>query len=126
MAHGFVQSFDQNLTVRSAGTEPALQVNRRAVAVMREVGIEIGSHVPTLVDQYLNETWDFVITVCDHANEVCPFFSGKVKNRLHMGFEDPSHAIGTEDFIMGEFRRIRDAIKVEFYNLYVNQIKPLI
>ena len=66
---------------------------------MRESGIDISSHTPHLVDQYLNEEWDYVITVCDHANETCPLFTGKVKNRLHMGFEDPSHSMGTEDFI---------------------------
>jgi arsenate reductase len=59
-----------------------------------------------------------VITVCDHANETCPAFLGKVKNRLHIGFEDPSNAVGSDDFIMSEFRRIRDQIKEQFWNFY--------
>jgi len=124
MAHGFLQSFDKNIEVYSAGTEPAKQVNRKAVKVMQEAGIDISHHAPKMVDQYLNDEWDYVITVCDSANESCPAFFGKVKNRLHIGFEDPSHATGTEEFIWSEFHRIRDDIKTSFYKLYVEQIKP--
>jgi len=124
MAHGFLQSFDNRFFVRSAGTEPAPQVNPKAVQVMRESGIDISSHKPGLVDQYLNEEWDYVITVCDHANETCPLFSGKVQNRLHMGFEDPSHATGSDEFIWNEFRRVREEIKNAFYKLYIDEIKP--
>jgi arsenate reductase len=90
---------------------------------MKEAGIDISNHSPKMVDQYLKEEWDYVITVCDHANETCPMFMGKVKHRLHIGFEDPSHAIGSEDFILSEFHRVRDLIKNEFYKLYVEQIK---
>ncbi|MCX7987510.1 MAG: arsenate reductase ArsC [Bacteroidales bacterium] len=129
MAHGFLQSFDHNLMVRSAGTEPASAVNSRAIAVMKEVGIDIGSHIPTKVDKFLNEEWDYVITVCDHANETCPVFIGRVKHRLHIGFEDPSNAIGTEEYIMNEFRRIRDQIREAFWKFYnenlVNDIKKI-
>lgn len=124
MAHGFLQSFDSKLIVRSAGTEPATQVNPKAIEVMLESGIDIGGHTPRMVDQYLKEEWDYVITVCDHANETCPLFTGKVKNRIHLGFEDPSHAAGTEDFIYSEFRRVRDQIKKAFYKLYIDEIKP--
>ncbi|MGD9555431.1 MAG: arsenate reductase ArsC [Mangrovibacterium sp.] len=124
MAHGFLQSFNKNIIVRSAGTEAAPQVNPKAVAVMKEEGIDISHHQPTMVNEYLNEEWDYVITVCDHANETCPAFFGKVKNRLHMGFEDPSHATGTDDYIWGEFRRVRDEIREAFSNLYQNKIKP--
>jgi len=79
--------------------------------------------LPAKVENYLNDGWDFVITVCDHANETCPVFTGKVKHRLHIGFEDPSKAEGTEEFVMGEFRRIRDQIKKEFYQFFNNNIK---
>lgn len=123
MAHGFLQSFDNRITVCSAGTEPAKQLNRKAVQVMKEAGIDISHHTPKLVDQYLPDEWDFVITVCDHANETCPVFSGKVKTRLHIGFEDPSHTTGTEEFIMSEFRRIRDLIKVELGKFYEDNLK---
>jgi arsenate reductase len=123
MAHGFLQSFDDKITVRSAGTEPANQINQRAVTVMREAGIDISHHTPRHVDQYLGEEWDYVITVCDHANETCPLFIGKVKHRLHIGFEDPSHATGSEEFIMNEFRRVRDLIKGEFRKFYERNLK---
>ena len=124
MAHGFLQSFDKSLTVCSAGTEPARQVNQKAVKVMQEIGIDISHHTPKMVDQYLSEEWDYVITVCDDANETCPAFFGKVKHRLHIGFEDPSHAVGSEEFIWSEFIRVRDEIKEGFWKLYVEQIKP--
>lgn len=122
MAHGFLQSFDQNLTVCSAGTEATGKLNPKAVEVMKEVGVDISHHTSDSVDQYLNNEWDYVITVCGGANEACPAFMGKVKHRLHIGFDDPSHAIGSDDFIMSEFRRVRDEIKKKFYEFYVANI----
>jgi arsenate reductase (thioredoxin) len=123
MAHGFLQSFDKNLTVCSAGTAPARQVSKRAVKVMAESGIDISHHTPKMVDQYINDEWDYVITVCDDANETCPVFFGKVKHRLHIGFEDPSRATGTEEFILSEYIRIRDEIKEKFWKLYQENLK---
>jgi arsenate reductase (thioredoxin) len=123
MAQGFLQSFDKNLIVCSAGTEPAKQVNPIAIKVMIEVGIDISHHTPKMVDQYLDEEWDYVITVCDHANETCPLFSGKVKHRIHIGFEDPSIVIGSDEYIWREFIRIRDEIKIKFYEFYFNELK---
>ena len=124
MAHGFLQSFDPALEVRSAGTEPANQVNPKAVEVMAEAGVDISHHIPEQVDKYLDDEWDYVITVCDHANETCPAFLGKVNTRLHIGFEDPSHATGTEDFIRSEFIRVRNEIKETFFKLYHREIEP--
>ncbi|MEL7588051.1 MAG: arsenate reductase ArsC [Prolixibacteraceae bacterium] len=124
MAHGFLQSFDPRMDVHSAGTEPAERVNPKAVQVMKEAGVNISGHNPRQVDQYLKDEWDYVITVCDSANETCPTFLGKVRHRLHMGFEDPSHATGTDDFIWSEFRRVRDQIKESFYKFYIEQMKP--
>ena len=123
MAHGFLQSFDKNIEVHSAGTVPAKQLNQKAVKVMAEIGIDISSHYPKLVDKYINDEWDYVITVCDDAKETCPVFVGKVKHRLHFGFEDPSKATGSEEYILSEFRKIRDEIKETFYNLFINKIK---
>ena len=122
MAHGFLQSLDKNIQVFSAGTEPATQVNPKAVIVMKEFGIDISQHFPKHVDQYINEEWDFVITVCGGAQETCPAFIGKVKTRLHIGFDDPSFAIGSDDFIWNEFRRVRDEIKNEFLLFYHNNL----
>ena len=123
MAHGFLQSFDKNLTVCSAGTEATGKLNQQAIAVMKEAGIDISHHTSDSIEKYLNEDWDYVITVCGAANEACPFFPGKVKNRLHIGFDDPSHATGTEEFILSEFRRVRDEIKQQFYDLYLTKLK---
>jgi len=123
MAHGFLQSFDPRLEVHSAGTEPAREVNPKAIAVMKEAGIDISHHVPAHVNQFLNEEWDYVITVCDDANETCPAFLGKVKHRLHFGFEDPSRAIGSDEFIWSEFRRVRDKIKERFWKFYNESIR---
>ena len=122
MAHGFLQSFDSRITVCSAGTQAAGKLNAGAVAVMKEVGIDISHHTSDPVEKYLNEEWDYVITVCGGANESCPTFTGKVKNRLHIGFDDPSHAVGTEEFIWSEFRRVRDEIKLKFYSLYTQEM----
>ena len=123
MAQGFLQSFYPNLEVRSAGTEPASRVNPKAVEAMKEVGINISDHTPTLVDQYLDDQWDYVITVCDHANETCPTFLGQVRQRLHMGFEDPAGATGTEDEILDKFREVRDQIEQEFKQLYETRMQ---
>jgi len=123
MAHGFLQSFDETLTVCSAGTEASGKLNQKAVAAMKEIGIDISNHTSDSVDLYLNEEWDYVITVCGGANESCPAFFGKVKHRLHIGFDDPSHAVGTEEFINSEFIRVRDEIKTAFSKLYNEQLK---
>jgi arsenate reductase len=124
MAHGFLQSFDKSLTVRSAGTEASGKLNEKAVVVMKEVGIDISHHTSDSVDLYLGEEWDYVITVCGGANEACPAFFGKVKHRLHIGFDDPSHVTGTDEHIWSEFHRVREEIKDGFYKFYIEQIKP--
>ena len=122
MAHGFLQSFNRNLTVCSAGTQASGKLNEKAVAVMKEIGIDISHHTSDSVEKYLGEEWDYVITVCGGANEACPAFLGKVKNRLHFGFDDPSHATGTDEFIWSEFRRVRDEIKIKFFSFYTNEL----
>ncbi|MFZ4740201.1 MAG: arsenate reductase ArsC [Bacteroidales bacterium] len=122
MAHGFLQSFEKNLTVCSAGTEASGKLNEKAVAVMKEIGIDISHHSSDSVDLYLGEEWDYVITVCGGANESCPAFIGNVKHRLHIGFDDPSHSIGSDEFIMSEFRRVRDEIKEAFYKFWKEEI----
>ena len=124
MAHGFLQSFDNKIEVSSGGTAPAKQVNAKAVEVMKEAGIDITSYTPTHVNTYLDNEWDYVITVCGSANESCPNFSGKVRNRIHIGFDDPSEATGSSMFVDGEFRRVREEIKDRFYAFYLNELKP--
>jgi arsenate reductase len=90
---------------------------------MNEVGIDLSSNYPKLVDQFLNETFDFVITVCDNAKETCPVFIGKVGKQLHIGFEDPADATGTEEEILSVFRKVRDEIKRDFYEFYLKELK---
>jgi arsenate reductase len=124
MAHGFLQSFDKRITVCSAGTNASGKLNSKAVAVMAEIGIDISHHTSDSVEKYLGEEWDYVITVCGGANESCPVFLGKVKHRLHIGFDDPSEAWGEDEFVLKEFRRVRDQIRDGFYKLYEEQIKP--
>ena len=119
MAHGFLQSFSRDLEVHSAGTKPAERVNPKAIEVMSEVGIDLSGHRPKSVELYLNDAWDYVITVCGGANETCPNFIGKVGKRLHIGFDDPSDARGTDEFVMKEFRRVRDEIQVKLKEIFL-------
>ena len=119
MAHGFLQSFSRDLEVHSAGTKPAERVNPKAIEVMKEVGIDLSNHSPKSVELYLNDAWDYVITVCGGANESCPGFIGKVGQRLHIGFGDPSDAIGTDEFVMKEFRRVRDEIREKLKEIFL-------
>lgn len=126
MAQGFLQSFDKRLQIFSAGTDPATRINPTAVKVMKEVGIDISKNKPKNIDQYLNEVWDYVITVCDEANELCPVFPGKVRNRLHMGFEDPSKKKGSYLEIMNSFYETRNEIRDEFFKLYESELRKKI
>jgi arsenate reductase len=124
MAEGFLGSFDSRLDVRSAGTSPAQRVHALAAQVMSEVGIDLSAHTPKLVDQFLTESYDYVITVCDHAKETCPLFTGKVLHRLHIGFDDPAEATGTPDEVIAVFRRVRDEIRRDFQRLYNDTLLP--
>jgi len=123
MAEGFLKSFDKNLDVFSAGTKPAEKVNPFAVKAMKEIGIDISKGIAEDVNKYIDQSFDYVITVCDNAKETCPIFSGSVKHRLHIGFEDPADATGTEEEVMLVYRRVRDEIKKDFYEFYLKEIK---
>jgi len=123
MAEGFLKSFDKNLEVYSAGIKPAEKVNPFAVKAMNEVGIDISNGVAEDVEKYLTQSFDYVITVCDKAKETCPIFMGDVKHRLHIGFDDPADAVGTEEEIMPVYRRVRDEIKRDFYEFYLRELK---
>lgn len=120
MAEGFLKSFDNKLEVFSAGTNPSGEVHPKAIQVMSEVGIDLSKNNPKSVNEFLDKEFDHVITVCDGAKESCPVFTGKVKHRQHIGFEDPAEVTGTEEFILSEFRRIRDEIKRDFERFYGN------
>jgi arsenate reductase len=110
MAEGLLKAYDASLEVYSAGTHPAARVHPAAVEAMREVGIDIGAAIPKNVEQFLNQAFDVVVTVCDDANEMCPVFLGRVGRRTHIGFEDPARAAGSPEDVLAAFRRVRDQI----------------
>lgn len=119
MAEGLLRHLaGERFEVESAGTE-ATRVNSFAIEAMREVGVDISSHTSKTLDRFLAETWDYVITVCDNANESCPFFPGAAA-RLHWSFEDPSAAKGSDEERLAEFRRIRDQIRARL-EAFVNE-----
>ncbi len=120
MVEGFLKHLDSELTVYSAGTSPSNEVNPNAVRVMREIGIDISNGKPEDVSKYLEQSFNYVITVCGNAKETCPVFIGSVKEQLHIGFDDPADAAGTEEEILNEFRRIRDEIKTDFGSWYTS------
>ena len=114
MAEGFLKSLDSSLEVFSAGTNPAQQVNPNAIKVMKEIGIDISKGHSKNVDQFIHQSFDYVITVCDNAKETCPVFTGNVRHKLHIGFDDPADAIGTDEEVFPVYRRVRDEIVEEF------------
>ncbi len=123
MAEGFLTSFDPRLEVFSAGTHPAPHANPHAVAVMKELGIDISGNKPKHVDLFLADSFDYVITVCGGAMETCPAFIGTVKTRLHIGFDDPADAVGTPEEVITVYRRVRDEIREGFSAFYDEKIK---
>jgi arsenate reductase len=110
IAEGYLRKFSNGKAkIYSAGIETH-GVNPRAIAVMKEDDIDISHHTSNHIDEYKNIDFDYVITVCDNAKERCPFFPTSAK-KFHQNFPDPAKAKGTEEEIMGEFRKVRDMIK---------------
>lgn len=123
MAEGILKSLDSELDVYSAGTSPEKQVNPNAIEVMKEIGIDIAGNRAKNVDEFLDKSFDYVITVCDNAKKSCPVFTGKVKHRLHIGFTDPADAKGNREEILAVYRRVRDEIKSEFSKWYTHLVE---
>lgn len=113
MAHGILKHLHPEWNICSAGTKPAAEVHPLGIKVMQEIGIDISHHYPKSLDQYLDQAWDYVITVCGGAKESCPVFSGRVNHRLHIGFDDPDAFEGTEEEVLPQFRRVRDEIRLK-------------
>lgn len=114
MAEGILRHAAGDLMeIHSAGSKPAGYVHPRAIEVLGELGIDISAHHSKHLDQFLDAGIDTVITVCDHANEACPVFPGKVV-KYHWGFEDPPKAIRPGESEVEAFRRIRDQIRLVF------------
>lgn len=124
MAEAYLGLLDKEMTVRSAGTMPATRVNPYAVAVMQEDGIDISGKATHDIGEYVGEPWDYVVTVCGGAREHCPVFSGRVGRLLHIGFDDPAEATGTDEEKLRVFRRVRDEIKQGFAAFY-DQIRKV-
>jgi len=121
MAEGLLRALaPDRFEVASAGTE-ATRVHPLAIRAMDELGIDLGGHTSKTLDRFLAEPWDYVITVCDTANERCPVFPGAAM-RLHWGFDDPSAARGTEEERLAEFRRVRDAIATRLRNWLAERV----
>ncbi|MGO9270248.1 MAG: arsenate reductase ArsC [Terriglobia bacterium] len=111
MAEGLLRhDAGSRFEVASAGTNPT-EVRPEAIAVMREVGIDISGHRSKSVEHFVGQTFDYVITVCDHAKETCPVFPATTK-RIHWGIEDPAAFHAPEEQRLAEFRRIRDQLRV--------------
>lgn len=109
MAEGWLRALaGERFETASAGTE-ATRVHPLAIRAMDEVGIDMTGHTSKTVDALLGERWDYVITVCDSANERCPIFPGGT-TRIHWSFDDPSQATGTDKDRLNKFRRVRDDI----------------
>ncbi len=121
IAEGYLRFFAKNKAeIYSAGIETH-GVNPSAIATMNEDGIDISSHTSNNVDEYAKLNFDYVITVCDNANEHCPIFSSSAK-KFHNNFPDPAKATGTEEQKKKEFRRVRDLIKVYCKNFIENKL----
>jgi arsenate reductase len=124
IAEGYLQHFAGNrANVYSAGIETH-GVNHKAVQVMAEDGIDISGHTSNHIDEYAGVPFDYMITVCDNANEACPFFPGNIK-RFHQNFSDPAKATGTAEEVMNEFRQVREMIKTfskEFIAKHISQV----
>ena len=116
MAEGLLRhEFGDLYEVSSAGTNPR-QVRPEAIAVMRELGIDISHHRSKHVDEFIGQDFDYVLTVCDNAKESCPVFPGKTET-FHHNFEDPAAFHGSEDGRLAFFRRIRDEIRQYLRNV---------
>ncbi|HSA05658.1 MAG TPA: arsenate reductase ArsC [Candidatus Gastranaerophilales bacterium] len=117
MAEGLMRQFyGDKYDVYSAGVNPT-EVNPNAIKVMKEIGIDISNHTSKSVNEYINQTFDIIITVCDNAKESCPIFPGKAE-RLHWSFFDPAEAIGTQEELLKAFTEVRDQIKDKIHSYF--------
>lgn len=122
MAHGYLNQFSNEKTsIYSAGIETH-GLNPGAVSIMKEDGIDISAHTSNHVDEYADINFDYIITVCDHANENCPFIPSKNAVRLHHNFFDPSKVIGTDEEKHTAFLKAREEIKAYMKNFAANYL----
>lgn len=127
IAHGYLQHFTdaQKVTIYSAGVETH-GVNPKAIAIMKEDGIDISANTSNNITEYFGVDVDYIITVCDNAKERCPYFPSKAV-KLHYNFPDPAKAIGSEEDVMAEFRSVRQLIKeyvIDFIQTNLSETHP--
>lgn len=121
MAEGIARHYGRgSVEAESAGSMPS-RVNPVAVRVMKEIGIDISGHRSKHLQEFLGGEFDYVITVCDKANESCPVFPGKAR-RLHWPFPDPPHENEITEEVLAEFRKVRDLIHDRFKSFILNEI----
>ncbi len=121
MAEGLLRNMHPDWEIFSAGTIPAREVHPLAIEAMKEIGIDISTHKPKFVDRFINESFDYVLTVCDSARESCPVFTGEVKKRLHRDFYDPARTMGTKEKRLQVFRKVRDEIDQWLQGIFNHQ-----
>jgi len=121
MAEGIVNQYlGDKIEAFSAGITPAF-VHPRAIEAMKEIAIDISGHRSKSMEEFAGQYFDYVITLCDTANEQCPLFFGGVK-KIHMGFDDPAAAKGSEEVIREVFRIVRDEIKTRLLEFFTNEL----
>ena len=124
MAEGLINArLSSQFQAASAGTDPSGYIHPKAIAAMAELGIDLSQNESKNLEQFRGHYFDYVITVCDSANENCPVWLDKAGARYHLGFDDPAKAIGTDEEIMAEFRRVRDEINNQLFTFLREQEK---
>jgi len=120
MAEGLLRKLNnEEYEVFSAGVNPT-EVNPKAIEVMKEIGIDISEQKSKHVNEFINQTFDIIITVCENAKESCPIFSGKAE-RLHWSFFDPAEALGYQEDILKAFKEVRDQISEKIQKYFLNK-----
>lgn len=124
MAAAFLERLDSALLIRSAGTNPVTEVHPLTIKVMKEAGIDISDREPVDIRKYIDEPWDFLITVCDVAKNECPTFHGKVERKIYYRFVDPLEFAVNQQRRSDIFRNVRDDIEFEmeeFYEMFISK-----
>ena len=124
IAEGYLKHIAPELEVFSSGISPEQCISQYAVKAMSLLGIDISRQKPKSVNEFINDDFDFVITMSEKADTLCPEFKGKIINRLHLGFEDPAEAIGSDEVILNKYIQVRDLIINDIKMLYDLDISP--
>lgn len=124
MAEAFLKEFEPSVEVYSAGIKPETELFHYTSIVMKEAFIDMSGCKPKSIESYLYMNIDYLITLSNYSRDKCQKLQGKIKNRVHIPIEDPASIIGTEEEILEKYREIRNKIKYEMYDFYLNNISP--